>query len=91
MMVIIDCKQDKVKKIRILDHNESHDYGAMLTEEWFLERFKGKDVNEHLNLVKLAAKEDNEIVAITGATITSKSVVKGVNQCMNNYRRIKGE
>lgn len=91
MMVIIDCKEDKVIEIKILNHKESEDYGSLLTEEWFLERFKSKSAAVPLKLVKMSAKDENQVVAITGATITSKAVVDGVNLCMNNYHRIKGE
>lgn len=91
MMVIIDCEEDKIKSIEILEHNESHDYGDLVTEEWFLERFKEKSVCTPLNVVKMSSKKENQIVAITGATITSETVVKGVNLCMDNYQRIKGE
>lgn len=91
MMVTIDCKEEKIRDIEILEHKESHDYGDLLTEEWFLERFKEKSVTTPLNVVKMSNKKENQIVAITGATITSETVVKGVNLCMNNYQRIKGE
>ncbi|SKC49184.1 FMN-binding domain-containing protein [Maledivibacter halophilus] len=91
MMVIIDFKEDEIKEIKILSHNESQDYGALLTEKWFLERFKGRETDDILNVVKMSAKEESQIVAITGATITSEGVVKGVNQCINNYKRVKGE
>lgn len=91
MMVIIDCKENQVKEIRVLDHKESEDYGDFLTEEWFLERFKGKSIDAQLNIVKMSAKDESQIVAITGATITSKAVTDGVNLCMNNYHRIKGD
>jgi Na+-translocating ferredoxin:NAD+ oxidoreductase RnfG subunit len=91
MMVVIDCKEDEIEQIKILEHNESHDYGDLLTEEWFLERFKGKTATIPLRVVKMSAKEENQIVAITGATITSEAVAKGANLCMNNYQKIKGE
>lgn len=91
MMVIIDCKENQIKEIKILEHNESEDYGGFLTKEWFLERFKDKSTAEALRVVKMSAKDESQIVAITGATITSKAVVDGVNLCMNNYHRIKGE
>lgn len=91
IMVTIDCKKEIIRRIEILEHKESHDYGGLLTEEWFLERFKEKSVAAPLKLVKMSSKEEHEIVAITGATITSEAVAKGVNLCMNNYQRIKGE
>lgn len=91
MMVIIDNKEAVIKNIEILEHSESKDYGDLLTEEWFLERFKGKSIAKPLTVAVMSAKEENQVVAITGATITSRAVANGVNLCMSNYQRIKGE
>lgn len=90
IMVTINCKTEKIRHIQVLEHKESKDYGGLLTEEWFLERFKEKSVATPLKMVKMSSKEENEIVAITGATITSETVIKGVNLCMDNYQRIRG-
>ena len=36
----------------------------------------------------MAAKGEEDIVAITGATYTSQAVVDAVNMCLINYRKI---
>ncbi len=91
MMVSINLAGDTLTAINILDHKETHDYGGYVTEDWFLNRFKGKTTTEALKLVKLMAAADNEIVAITGATKTSQAVINGVNAASENYMKIKGE
>ena len=52
-----------------------------------LGRFVGK-AQVSLRLVKMAAQSKEEIVAITGATYTSKAIVDAVNMCLANYRKI---
>jgi electron transport complex protein RnfG len=62
--------------VRIIIHSETPGLGARITENWFLEQFKGK------SLGNLTLKKDNvgEIDAITGATISSETVVKIVRK-----------
>ncbi|WZL72380.1 FMN-binding protein [Clostridiaceae bacterium 35-E11] len=90
LLISINDATNSIKEIEILKHNESHDYGALLTEAWFLNRFKNKQVDKMLEIVKMTATKDDEIVAITGATKTSQAVVDGVNRAMKNYRKIRG-
>ena len=88
ILVLIDVSTGLTERIRVLEHNETEDYGGYVTEEWFLGRFAGKEVGTKLELVKRAAGKTEDIVAITGATYTSQAVVDAVNLCMKNYRRI---
>jgi electron transport complex protein RnfG len=61
--------------VRIIVHSETPGLGAKITEDEFLVQFEGK------NLGELALRrEGGEIDAITGATISSKSVVKIVRE-----------
>jgi len=39
----------------------------------------------------MSAKQNNQIVAVTGATESSKAVVNGVNFGIDNYNKIKEE
>ena len=69
--------ESKIKGIQILSHTETPGLGANATYPSFMEQFTGKI--SPLEVTKATAQE-NEIVAITGATITSKAVTDGVNQ-----------
>ncbi len=88
VLVLIDIPTGLTEGVHILEHHETDDYGGYVTEEWFLQRFAGKDAGTRLVLVKMAAKSKDDIVAITGATYTSQAVVDAVNMCLINYRRI---
>jgi Na+-translocating ferredoxin:NAD+ oxidoreductase RnfG subunit len=54
-----------------------------------LQRFSGKDASRDLSLVKVAAANAQEIVAVTGATITSQAVLDGVNQAFLTLRKFQ--
>ncbi|MBT9151738.1 MAG: Electron transport complex subunit RsxG [candidate division WS2 bacterium] len=81
--------EDRLEGIKILEHHETYNYGGYAVEDWFLARFKGKAVDKDLKIVKLAAMESEEIVSITGATITTVGIVEGVNQGFVAYRNYK--
>lgn len=83
--------EDKLKGIKILEHHETPNYGAYAAQEWFLKRFAGKSVAKDLKVVKLAAKEPEEIVCLTGATITTVSIVEGVNKGLAAYRSYRDQ
>lgn len=77
---------DKTVAIRILEHVETDHYVRDFdTADWFVGRFKDKSVHEYLKVVRLNEKNDNEIVAITGSTITAQAVVNGVNSAFGAY------
>jgi|SRR6056297_1677018 len=81
ILLLIQLKESKVEKLKILKHNETPDYGGYADNEWFLSRFIGPVVDK-FKLVKIRSEADNEIVAVTGATYTSQAVVDAVNKCL---------
>ncbi|MTI70352.1 MAG: FMN-binding protein [Firmicutes bacterium] len=85
ILTFIDIKENKLKKVDVYKHKETPAYGGYIEDDWFLKRFKNKDVNVNLELVKMSANKENEIVAVTGATISSRSVINGVNISFDNY------
>jgi electron transport complex protein RnfG len=62
-----------VKKVNILHHAETPGLGDEIERDYFLNQFTGKTV-EHLKVVKRETEED--IQAITGATISSRAVTE---------------
>lgn len=84
----IDEQRKETIGIKILSHGETDEYGGPVTEKWFLDRFKGKNVLRFLNLVKLDSIDSQDIVQITGATVTSKGVVNGVNAAIGAFNYI---
>lgn len=75
MMVGLDTEYG-VCGIEILSHSETPGLGAKATEEAFKKQFVGKSAA--LSVVKKATDNQNEVQAITGATITSRAAAIGV-------------
>lgn len=76
----------KVTGIKIISQSETAGLGAKCTEESFQEQYKGK--TENIVVSKSGAK-DNEIDAISSATVTSKAVTKGVNRAISIVKAVK--
>ncbi|MDO5707424.1 MAG: RnfABCDGE type electron transport complex subunit G [Andreesenia angusta] len=71
-------KEEKIiEGVRLGNNNETPGLGALATEESFYGQYDKKP-SEELEVVKSAPGE-TDILAITGATITSKAVTSGVN------------
>lgn len=79
MLIWVTLDEVMVKEVEILYENESEDYGDYVSERWFLDRLL-LPVEKPLLLVRYRKEEGNEVIAITGATITSRSVVMAVNR-----------
>ncbi|MDD3752184.1 MAG: FMN-binding protein, partial [Tissierellia bacterium] len=67
-------KNDSLIGIQILNHEESMDYAEHIEKDWFLNRFKNLPINKYLNLVVLDKENPEDIVQVTGATISSQAV-----------------
>ena len=72
-------KNLQVTGVELLSHAETAGLGANASKPEFKEQYKGKA--ENIGVVKNSPKE-NDIVAISGATITSKAVTEGVNKAI---------
>ncbi|KGG81190.1 RnfABCDGE type electron transport complex subunit G [Caloranaerobacter azorensis] len=71
--------ENKITGIKVVSHKETPGLGANATQPKFQNQFKDKSVSKELEVVKGSTSSENEIQALTGATITSKAVTKGVN------------
>ncbi len=69
--------------MKVLSHSETPGLGAKSTEPAFYEQYAGKQAP--LNVIKSGTPKDNEIQAITSATITSSAVTSGVNEAYDWY------
>lgn len=74
--------------ISILDINETAGLGMNATKDEFKGQFAGKQV-EAFEVTKSGAASDNEINAISGATITSKAITGGVNAGLCAFEYVK--
>lgn len=73
----------------VLSISETAGLGMKATEADFKDQFKGKQA-EKLEVVKTGAKEEQQVDAISGATITSTAVTKEINACLAYVNSVKG-
>ncbi|WP_312811107.1 FMN-binding protein [Sedimentibacter sp.] len=81
-----DTEENKLIGIKILKHEESLDYAEHIEKDWFLERFKNIFAGKYLNLVVLDKENDEDIVQVTGATVSSQAVVTAVNAAVGVFQ-----
>ena len=87
--VNVDCT---LKAVEIIDAtSETVGLGQKVTEESFLSQFKNiKNKTEKISVNKNTYNaEKNEIKAVTGATISSKSVTRAVNKVIDLAKSIE--
>ena len=87
-MLVAISPDGKVIDYNILSHNETPGLGDATAKEPFKSQFKEKTV-ETLAVVKDPSNTDN-IQAITGATISSKAVTKGVKEAVEKVEQYIG-
>ncbi len=88
VIVGINKKGEVVKTIISSPFNETAGLGTKAKDSSFTDQYKGK--TEELKVVKGEAKSDNEIVAISSATVTSKAVTSCVNTALEAVKKISG-
>lgn len=76
--------EGNITGIKILNHGETPGLGANVTEDYFAESFKSKGIDEEIEAAADPV-EDNEVQALTGATITTDAIVEGVNMAREVY------
>ncbi|MCM8817980.1 MAG: RnfABCDGE type electron transport complex subunit G [Candidatus Omnitrophica bacterium] len=74
-------KENKIKKVKIKEHNETPGLGAKITQDSFLNQFIGK-TKENIYLKK--DKSNGRIDAITGATVSSRAIVDGIRKLLED-------
>ncbi len=88
-------KGGKVTKTRIVSMSETPGVGTKASDDSFLSRFEGK--SGLLTVTKGDVKQETEIAAISGATVSSRAVTQGVNaalsavtQLLNSVEEVPG-
>lgn len=84
--------EGKVTGVKIGSNNETPGLGSKAKDKPFISQFTGIMPKEPLTVVKSGKTKDEEINAISGATITSNAVVKAVQASIdvNNELKKKG-
>lgn len=94
LVLAVDSDFEKLVGFGVLASNETPGFGDKIKLDYYRNQFKAVPVGE-LELVKTGdpGKKDSEIVAITGATVSSDAVVAIINKFLiqvKNHMREKG-
>lgn len=82
----VDSGLNNILGIEIIESTETPGLGARINEAWFKKQFKSLNVARAIEYVKRKPQVDNEIEAITGATVSSKAVVTILNIAIKELR-----
>ena len=86
LALVIDGGSGKSVGMRIVEHMETPHYVRDMDNAWFTERFAGKSASGYLRIARLNARDERDITAITGATVTTEGIVNGVNAAFGVYQ-----
>lgn len=90
LMFGVSSGLNKITSLEVLEQVETPGLGSKITEEPFKKQFGNLEASPQVNWVKNAEPDSpNEIQAITGATISSKSVVAIINNGIAKARQLK--
>lgn len=92
LVIAVDSTCSKLMGFEVLFSNETPGFGSRITEDWFKQQFVAAPAGA-LELVKGGdtKKIDSQIVAITGATISSTATVKIFNDHIESLKKILKE
>ncbi len=82
LLVGLTADRQTITGIYILEQVETPGLGDYITRDYFRERFAGKPVEPPLAIVKREPRADNEVQALSGATVSSESVAQQVNRAV---------
>lgn len=80
-----------IQGIKVGNNTETPGLGKNSATPKFQNQFKGKTWDNAINVIKSGTPKDNEIAALSGATVTSKAVTEGVNQALEAARELSGK
>ena len=86
LLIGLDAELSTITGLYVLDQKETPGLGDYITLESFRSRFQGKPTDTPFVVVQSDPTADNEVRALTGATISSASVSGIVNAAMANLK-----
>jgi len=87
MLVVISSDLKSLVGIEVVESLETPGLGAKIQEAPFRDQFKSLDVTSSIKCLKEAVSEKNQIMAITGATVSSKAVVNILNTRIKKLKK----
>jgi len=89
LVIALDKNFEKIAGFDVLSSNETPGFGDQIKYDYYRDQFKGAPAGElKLVIIGERSKIDSEIVAISGATISSEAVVEIVS---NSVTQVKGQ
>jgi Na+-transporting NADH:ubiquinone oxidoreductase subunit NqrC len=90
-IITLDSSLQRIAGVRVLVQEETPGLGDRIKDPDYLAAYSGKSTQEPLELaIRRKATLENEIDAISGATLSSQAMVKVVNDAVAAVRRAKG-
>jgi electron transport complex protein RnfG len=86
LLIGLDPDVTTIRGMYVLNQKETPGLGDYITSADFQNRFRDKPADRPVAVVKNDPAADNEIRALSGATISSESVAAIVNRALINYR-----
>lgn len=81
----------KISGVRIGDNRETPGLGTKVLEDDFIGQYYGKGIQKVFKVVKSSPQADNDIEAISGATISSKAVTNAVQASAKLGNKLLGD
>ncbi|MCK9573444.1 MAG: RnfABCDGE type electron transport complex subunit G [Candidatus Omnitrophica bacterium] len=88
IVAVTDSAFATLEGIQVIESSETPGLGAKITEDFFTKQFKGTKLASPLECTKEKTDKGDKILAISGATISSRAAVNIVN---NELQKIKQE
>lgn len=86
LLIGLDVRLSAITGLYVLDQKETPGLGNLIAGATFRGRFRDKPTDRPLVIVTSDPTADNELQALTGATISSDSVATIVNDAIANYK-----
>ena len=87
LLIGLDAEVSTITGLFVLDQKETPGLGNLIAGEEFRSQFVGKSADRPVTVTKAdPAPEQNEILAVSGATISSESVADIVNEAIDKYK-----
>ena len=81
---------EKITAIEILEQVETPGLGTKVSEAPFLDQFEQLQTSPNIKWIKnIEPSQPNEVQAITGATISSRSVVAIINNGIEQLKKLR--
>jgi Na+-transporting NADH:ubiquinone oxidoreductase subunit NqrC len=88
-IVTLDSALSRIVSVRILSQEETPGLGDRIKDASYLVTYRGKTAAEPLELaIRHKAEGENEVDAISGATLSSEALVKTISEATGRLRAV---